>query len=88
VEQAEGGVLTRRQPVGHKAVTLAANVLYNARLSDLVTWQKVLKTLLVRSLRENRFAIEAEITAPMLRAWARIYEVPMRPTLAVEQEVL
>src|SRR3954447_5495114 len=36
--------------VGNKAVTLAANVLYNAWLSDLMTCQKVLKTSLFRTL--------------------------------------
>jgi glycosyltransferase involved in cell wall biosynthesis len=65
--------------VGNKAVTLAANVLYNAWLSDLMTCQKVLKTQTFRKLplRENGFAIEAEITARLLRAGARIYEVPI-----------
>jgi dolichol-phosphate hexosyltransferase len=65
--------------VGNKAVTLAANVLYNAWLSDLMTCQKVLKTSLFRTLRlrANGFAIEAEITARLLRARARIYEVPI-----------
>jgi dolichol-phosphate hexosyltransferase len=65
--------------VGNKAVTLAANVLYNAWLSDLMTCQKVLKTALFRTLqlRENGFAIEAEITARLLRAGVRIYEIPI-----------
>jgi glycosyltransferase involved in cell wall biosynthesis len=65
--------------VGNKAVTLAANVLYNAWLSDLMTCQKVLKTEVFRELRlrENGFAIEAEITARLLRGGARIYEVPI-----------
>jgi glycosyltransferase involved in cell wall biosynthesis len=65
--------------VGNKAVTLAANVLYNAWLSDLMTCQKVLKTEVFRELRlrENGFAIEAEITARLLRGGSRIYEVPI-----------
>jgi glycosyltransferase involved in cell wall biosynthesis len=65
--------------VGNKAVTLAANVLYNAWLSDLMTCQKVLTTSLFRSLplRASGFAIEAEITARLLRAGARIFEVPI-----------
>jgi glycosyltransferase involved in cell wall biosynthesis len=65
--------------VGNKAVTLAANILYNAWLSDLMTCQKVLKTSLFRSLplRANGFAIEAEITARLLRAGVRIFEVPI-----------
>jgi glycosyltransferase involved in cell wall biosynthesis len=65
--------------VGNKAVTLAANVLYNAWLSDLMTCQKVLRSSLFRTLplRENGFAIEAEITARLLRAGVRIFEVPI-----------
>jgi len=65
--------------VGNKAVTFAANVLYNAWLSDLMTCQKVLKTSLFRalSLRASGFAVEAEITARLLRSGARIYEVPI-----------
>jgi len=65
--------------VGNKTVTLAANVLYNAWLSDLMTCQKVLRTSLFRTLplRANGFAIEAEITGRLLRAGARIYEVPI-----------
>jgi glycosyltransferase involved in cell wall biosynthesis len=65
--------------VGNKAVTLAANVLYNAWLSDLMTCQKVLKTSLFRALplRANGFAIEAEITGRLLREGTRIYEVPI-----------
>jgi dolichol-phosphate hexosyltransferase len=65
--------------VGNKAVTLAANILYNAWLSDLMTCQKVLKTSLFRSLplRANGFAIEAEITARLLREGVRIFEVPI-----------
>ena len=65
--------------VGNRAVTLAANVLYNSWLSDLMTCQKILDTELFRrlDLRADGFAIEAEITARLLRAGARIYEVPI-----------
>jgi glycosyltransferase involved in cell wall biosynthesis len=65
--------------VGNKTVTLAANVLYNAWLSDLMTCQKVMRTSRFRSLplRTKGFAIEAEITARLLRGGARIFEVPI-----------
>lgn len=65
--------------VGNKAVTFAANVLYNAWLADLMTCQKVMPTWLFRSLplRSNGFQIEAEITARLLRRGARVYEVPI-----------
>jgi dolichol-phosphate hexosyltransferase len=65
--------------VGNKAVTMAANVLFNAWLSDIMTCQKALPTELWRhlALRENGFAFEAEITARLLGSGVRIYEVPI-----------
>jgi len=65
--------------IGNKAVTLAANVLFNSWLSDIMTCMKVLPTELWRalSLRERGFAFEAEITARLLGSGVRIYEVPV-----------
>lgn len=65
--------------MGNKFVTLAANVLYDAWLADIMTCHKVLPTTLFRSLplREDGFAIEPEITARVLRTGHRIYEVPV-----------
>jgi glycosyltransferase involved in cell wall biosynthesis len=65
--------------VGNRAVTLAANVLYNSWISDMMTGHKAMSTELFRSLdlRERGFAIEAEITARLLRRGVRIYEVPI-----------
>jgi glycosyltransferase involved in cell wall biosynthesis len=65
--------------MGNKLVTLAANVLYDAWLADIMTCHKVLPTELFRSLslREDGFAIEPEITARVLRTGHRIYEVPV-----------
>ena len=65
--------------VGNKAVTLAANVLYNCFISDVMTCHKAMRTELFRSLRlrERGFAIEPEITARVLQAGERIYEVPI-----------
>ncbi len=63
--------------LGNRSVTLAANVLYNAWISDLMTGQKALRTELFRSLdlRERGFAVEAEIAARLLSRGVRIYEV-------------
>jgi glycosyltransferase involved in cell wall biosynthesis len=68
--------------VGNKFVVLAANVLYNAWLADIMTCHKVLPTALFRSLelREEGFAIEPEITARVLTSGNRIYEVPITYT--------
>jgi hypothetical protein len=65
--------------VGNKLVTLAANMLFNAWLSDIMTCQKVLPTALFRalSLREKGFGVEAEITGRLLGAGVRIFEVPI-----------
>jgi glycosyltransferase involved in cell wall biosynthesis len=65
--------------MGNRAVTLAANVLYNSFISDMMTGHKAMATELFRELRlrERGFAIEAEITARLLRRDVRIYEVPI-----------
>jgi glycosyltransferase involved in cell wall biosynthesis len=65
--------------VGNRAVTLFANVVYNSWVSDIMTGQKALRTEIFRSLplRERGFAIEAEITARLLRRGIRVYEVPI-----------
>ncbi len=66
--------------IGNRVVTLAANVLYNCYISDVMTCHKAMRTELFRSLRlrERGFAIEPEIAARVLRAGERIYEVPIR----------
>jgi dolichol-phosphate hexosyltransferase len=65
--------------VGNRAVTLFANLIFNSWVSDIMTGQKALRTEIFRSLhlRERGFAIEAEITARILRSGTRIYEVPI-----------
>jgi len=65
--------------MGNKLVTLAANVLYNCWISDLMTGHKAMRTSLFRSLplTENGFGIEPEITARVLRSGERIHEVPI-----------
>ena len=65
--------------MGNKAVTQATNVLYNCWISDVMTCHKAMSTELFRSLRlrERGFAIEPEITARVLLAGERIFEVPI-----------
>lgn len=65
--------------IGNRGVTLAANLIYNSWISDMMTGHKAMRTELFRSLdlRERGFAIEAEITARLLRRGIRIYEVPI-----------
>ncbi|HEX6713199.1 MAG TPA: glycosyltransferase family 2 protein [Thermoleophilaceae bacterium] len=66
--------------LGNRAVTFAANVLFNVYLKDLMTMHKMVRTDVFRSLplRERGFAIEAEITARLLQRGERIFEVPVR----------
>lgn len=65
--------------MGNKAVTMAANVLFNAWLSDLETCFKLMPLTLYRDLdlREDGFGVEPEITAKLLRRNVRPYEVPI-----------
>jgi glycosyltransferase involved in cell wall biosynthesis len=65
--------------LGNRGVTFAANLLFNCWLGDLMTCHKAVRTDLFRSLplREPGFAIEAEITARLLRRGTRIFEVPV-----------
>jgi glycosyltransferase involved in cell wall biosynthesis len=65
--------------LGNWAVTMAANVLFNAWLSDLETCFKVMPLALYRDLdlREEGFGVEPEITAKLLKRHIRPYEVPI-----------
>lgn len=65
--------------VGNRFLTLATNVLYNTTLSDMETCSKMIDVAAVRSfnLVSNRFEIEPEITAKLLRSGHRIWEVPI-----------
>lgn len=55
--------------IGNKSVTMAANVIFNSWISDMMTCHKAMSTEVFRSLalRERGFAIEPEITARLLR---------------------
>jgi dolichol-phosphate hexosyltransferase len=65
--------------LGNRGVTLAANVLFNVYLRDLMTCHKAIRTEVFRSLplRASGFAIEPEITARLLQRGERIFEVPV-----------
>ena len=65
--------------LGNKVVTLAANVLFNVYLRDIMTCHKVIRTETFRSLplTARGFDIEPEITARLLQRGERIFEVPI-----------
>ena len=66
--------------LGNKAVTLAANLLFDCYISDLETGYKALRADLWRrlNLQGDRFDIEPDITSRVLRLGYRIHEVPIR----------
>ena len=65
--------------IGNRVINLAANVLYNAWISDILNCYKVMptETFQALDLREDGFGIDAEIPARLLRAGKTIYEVPV-----------
>ncbi len=65
--------------VGNKLVTLAANVLFNVYLRDLMTCHKAIRTEVLRDLplKEPGFGIEPEMAARLLQRGERIFEVPV-----------
>ena len=66
--------------MGNKAVTFAANLLFDCYISDLESGYKALRADLWRrlNLQGERFDIEPDITARVLRLGYRIHEVPIR----------
>jgi glycosyltransferase involved in cell wall biosynthesis len=66
--------------VANEMLTGITNLLYGGRLTDMETCYKVMETPVARSLNleSNRFDIEPEITAKLLRAGHHILELPIR----------
>lgn len=65
--------------LGNRGVTLAANVVFNVYLKDVMTCHKAIRTEIFQALplRASGFEIEPEITARLLLGGERIYEVPV-----------
>jgi glycosyltransferase involved in cell wall biosynthesis len=65
--------------VGNKTLTLVCNILYDTTLTDMETCYKVFTADIARGLRlkSDRWGFDPEITARILRAGHRIYEVPI-----------
>ena len=75
--QAAGPWLSR---TANRLLTQWTNVLYGSSLTDMETCYKVMRMNVARSLElmSNRFDIEPEITAKLLRRGHRITELPVR----------
>lgn len=65
--------------LGNKIVTLLANLIYKAKLTDIMTCYKAFRIEVIKkiNLECNGFGIEAEITAEVLKGKYRIIEVPI-----------
>jgi hypothetical protein len=68
-----------RHVIGNRALTLAANVMFNAYLSDLHTCLKLMPVELFQDLelREDGFGLDTEVTAKLLDRGIRPFEVPV-----------
>jgi glycosyltransferase involved in cell wall biosynthesis len=66
--------------VANRVLTAVTNLLFSARITDMETCYKLMTADVARSLRleANRFDIEPEITARLLRAGHGILELPVR----------
>lgn len=66
--------------IGNKALTGLTNFLYGVRLSDMETCYKMVTKEVVSQLRlvSNRFEIEPEITAKILKKGYKILEIPIK----------
>ena len=64
----------------NRALTMATNVLFGSSITDMETCYKIMRTEVARSLQldANRFDIEPQITARVLRRGHRIHELPVR----------
>ena len=66
--------------LANQVLTATTNLLFGGRLTDMETCYKVMAADVARSLdlESNRFDIEPEITAKLLRAGHSILELPIR----------
>lgn len=65
--------------IGNRFLTLITNILYNTTLSDMETCYKLIKRSILDdvTIKSNRFNVEPELTAKILKRGVRIYEMPI-----------
>ncbi|MGI8587870.1 MAG: glycosyltransferase family 2 protein [Chloroflexia bacterium] len=68
--------------IGNKLLTLVTNILFDTTLTDMETCYKVFTADISRQLdiKSERWGIDPEITAKILRMGNRIYEIPISYT--------
>jgi glycosyltransferase involved in cell wall biosynthesis len=64
----------------NRALTTATNLLFGSSITDMETCYKIMRAEVARSLQldANRFDIEPQITARVLRRGHRIHELPVK----------
>ncbi len=72
--------MPRASYYANRTLTAITNVLYRSRLTDMETCYKVMRTEVARALglTANRFDIEPEVTAKLLRKGYRVVERPVQ----------
>ncbi len=65
--------------LGNKFLTFLTKMLYNARITDMETCYKVFRKDIIKniSIKANKFDIEPEITAKVLKLGIKIKEIPI-----------
>jgi len=65
--------------IANKMLTLLTNALYNCNLTDMETCYKMFRREVIQGIRirSNRFNVEPEVTAKVLKRKYRVYEVPI-----------
>jgi glycosyltransferase involved in cell wall biosynthesis len=68
-----------RYALGNRILTLAANILFDAALSDMHTCLKVVPVKVFRSfkLKSTGFGLDSELTAALLQTGVRPFEIPV-----------
>lgn len=68
--------------IGNKVLTIITNLFYGQRLTDMETGYKVFKSSIIKNLnfKANRFDMEPEITARLIKRGIKIFEVPISYT--------
>lgn len=74
---------------GNQFLTLVTNLLYGVRIQDMETCYKMVSKEVIDqfTIKSNRFDIEPEITAKILKRGYRIYEVPISYTPRRERKL-
>ena len=66
--------------IGNKLLTFITNIIYGSSLTDMETCYKVFESSVIKGLKleSEKFDIEPEITAKILKKGIKIVEVPIR----------